>query len=401
MKMLTSFIADKSGAAGVLFALSAIPLTVIAGGGVDLAKATNVQLVLQAQADSAAIRLATMGLLATGSQRQAAAEAMFTEGKAATPVVTVSFNGTTTTVTATGAVKTSFLGLVGKEAIPVAAKSSAVLTKGGPTSCIMALNRTASGSVTIAGSSTLIAEGCAIYSNSASPSAIMVQGSATVQAAGFCAVGGVSSSVGLAPAPLTGCMTLGDPFAGLQFSVGNGCAYNNMQVQPSQTKSLSPGVYCGGLTIKGAATLAPGVYVIKDGPLVLNSQANVSGSGVTFYLLGSNAGFTINAGGVVALSAPTTGAYSGMLIVQDAASNVGGGNTLNGGADMLLTGAIYTPTQSITLNGGSSFGQNSPFMPLVADQIKFSGNTTAKIDTSKMSTVQSLPTLLSGARLSQ
>ena len=51
-------------------------------------------------------------------------------------------------------------------------------------------------------------------------------------------------------------------------------------MQPNEQKTLAPGIYCGGLTIKGGLTI--------------NSQAAVSGSGVTFYLTGSGAGFSIN-----------------------------------------------------------------------------------------------------------
>ena len=42
------------------------------------------------------------------------------------------------------------------------------------------------------------------------------------------------------------------------------------------------------------------MYVIK-GPLIINSQAVVTGTGVTFYLTGSQAGFTIAAGAALAL----------------------------------------------------------------------------------------------------
>jgi len=51
--------------------------------------------------------------------------------------------------------------------------------------------------------------------------------------------------------------------------------------------------------------------VIK-GPLIINSQAAVTGTGVTFYLTGSQAGFTIAAGAALSLEArrPATTAAS-------------------------------------------------------------------------------------------
>lgn len=401
MRALQAFRRDVAGSAAIVFAVASVPMTAVVAGAVDFSKAYAVQMKLQAEADAAALRVSNMGALATGAQRLSAAQAMFTDASAGSPAVTVAWDGQTTTVTASLDVRTSMLGIAGIATIPARVKSSAKPTRSGPSSCVLALNGSASGAITISGSSTLAADGCALYSNSASPSAISIQGGAVVSAAGFCAVGGVAGGTGLTPAPLTGCFPVSDPFAALPAASGSGCAYNNMQVQPNQNKALGPGVYCGGLTIKGTVTLSPGVYIIKDGPLTLNSQGSVSGSGVTFYMTGSNAGFTLNAGGTITLSAPTSGTYSGMLLVQDKASNVGAGNTLNGGANMTLTGAIYTPTQTLTLNGGSSFGQSSAFMPIIADQIKFAGSTTTRVDTSKMQPSQPLATLQNGSKLVQ
>jgi hypothetical protein len=58
----------------------------------------------------------------------------------------------------------------------------------------------------------------------------------------------------------------------------------------------------------------------------------VTGTGVTFYLTGSQAGFTINAGAALSLEAPKTGDYGGLLIFQDRTANTGATNTLNGSA---------------------------------------------------------------------
>ncbi len=120
-----------------------------------------------------------------------------------------------------------------------------------------------------------------------------------------------------------------------------------------------------------------------------------------FFLRGTKAGFTINGGGTVNLSADTTSTnpYKGVLIYQDPTSNVGAGNTLNGGSSTTLTGALYTPTQSITINGSGTFGQTSPYMPMIADTLKFTGNSTVNLDTTKMTTAGSLPTIEIGARL--
>ena len=64
----------------------------------------------------------------------------------------------------------------------------------------------------------------------------------------------------------------------------------------------------GGLTISGGArsvTFNPGIYYIRNGNLDIGSGPTVTGNGVTFVLEG-NAGFTIDAGASVSLSAPTS-----------------------------------------------------------------------------------------------
>jgi hypothetical protein len=137
------------------------------------------------------------------------------------------------------------------------------------------------------------------------------------------------------------------------------------------------------------------------GPLTINSQAAVTGTGVTFYLTGSQAGFTINAAAALSLEAPRTGDYGGILIFQDRTANTSATNTLNGSAGTKLVGAIYTATQTVSVTGGSGFGQQSQLMPIIADQIKFSGSTTANADVSGFNMAAPLPKGGSEARLTE
>ncbi len=401
MRRLLYFGRDTSAAAAVVFSLTLLPVAVAAGGAVDFTRVYTNQAILQAQTDAAALKVALMGPLATSDQRRTAAQALFTDARISGASVAVTWDGLNTSVTATRDVPTSLLNVIGMKTIATSARATAQTTRSGPIACVLALNPSANDSILISGSSSLNADGCALYANSISPSAISVQGSSPVQAAGFCSVGGFTGPSSLTPTPLTGCSPVADPFANLARPSSSGCSYNNLQVQPSQTKSLTPGTFCGGLTIKGTATLDPGVYIIKDGPLSIASQANVTGAGVAFYLTGSGAGFSISAGGSISLTAPSSGLYSGMLIMQDKASNAGAGATLNGGANMTLTGSVYLPTQTLTINGGSGFGQSSSFMPIIADQVKFAGSTTARADLQKMQTSLPLAHSQNGALLTR
>jgi len=94
---------------------------------------------------------------------------------------------------------------------------------------------------------------------------------------------------GLTPAPLAHCPDIPDPLADVPAPDTSGCSaypsnYSNGNF------SLQPGVYCGGLQALTHAnlTLAPGVYVIRNGPLQVQAGASITGIGVTFYLSGSN-----------------------------------------------------------------------------------------------------------------
>src|SRR5215213_4013902 len=179
-------------------------------------------------------------------------------------------------------------------------------------------------------------------------------------------------------------------FSGSADFLAVGCSVHSNSRSPSSL-SISGS---GSVTAAGFCS-AGGVSTSRT----INSQAAVSGSGVTFYLTGSGAGFTINGGGAVTLTAPTSGVYGGVLVFQDRLANVGATNTLNGGASTKLVGAIYTAAQELSVNGGSGFGQQSQLMPIVADQVKFSGSTTAKADVTGFNMAAPLPQFSSEAML--
>src|SRR5829696_9063108 len=362
----------------MVFALSLLPVVGMAGGALDYTRATTTRQKLQAATDMAALGAATANSVSSDAQRIALAQSLFKANDTSGATVSASVAGDKVTVVADARVKTTLMSVMQVSEIALSVRSTAARATSGPPACVLALNKTVSGAITFSGSADFLAVGCSVHSNSRSPSSLSISGSGSVTAAGFCSAGGVSTSKAITPEPRLNCRQIDDPFQSLPAPVTTGCTYPNLvQVQPNDQKTLAPGIYCDGLTIKGEATLQAGVYVIK-GALTINSQAAVSGSGVTFYLTGSGAG--INGGGAVTLTAPTSGVYGGVLVFQDRLANVGATNTLNGGASTKLVGAIYTAAQELSVNGGSGFGQQSQLMPIVADQVKFSGSTTAKAD---------------------
>lgn len=388
---------------GMSLGLILAPLIAMTGAAVDYAQAVTARDRLQATTDAAAINAARVNA-PSDAQRIAAAEAYFPASSSVTaPTATVTVSNGSVSVVSTQRVKTAFLGIVGISEMVLNAKATAAPIKDGPPVCALALNQTAPAALNFSGNATFSAPGCGVYSNSSFSSGISVQGSAVVQAAGYCSAGGVSSSHALTPASNTSCSRLEDPFRNLPAPSIAGCSFEHgLTVNPNTTRALSPGTYCGGLNLKGTVTLSPGLYIIKDGSFAVGSQANVSVSGsggVTFYLTGQGAAFDLDGSGGLSLLAQDTGPYSGLLIIQDRASNVGGTSKLNGTSSTLLKGAIYLPTQILSVNGNGSFGQQSDFMPLIADQLSFSGNSSTRLDLTAMQTPAPLPRFSSGAQL--
>ena len=150
--------------------------------------------------------------------------------------------------------------------------------------------------------------------------------------------------------------------------------------------TLSPGVYCNGITISGSdstVTFQPGTYVLKGGGLLFSGSSNVyNGSGVLFYNTeqGSQGNFAdIDLSGsnsIFGLSAPTSGTYAGVLFFQDPSQfsaaagvkfKVAGDVTTN------LDGTIYLPDHEVEYSGTSSQSQTCP-TKIISRIVRFSGS---------------------------
>jgi hypothetical protein len=393
-RQIASFRENQHGAVAITFALVTIPLVVLAGAALDYSRATSFKAKLQNIVDASALRALETAEDRWLSSTEAAIKTIDDED----PEVAVSGNADEVTVTATGSIKTSVLSLIRIDRIPVSVKARAQIVDRLP-ACILALNRSVSGAVSFSGAAGFFAEDCVVHSNSKDARGLDISNNSEPVAAGFCSAGGVSAPDGIKPNPRANCRTMPDPFAGLRTPfvdkcTGNGNSKKN-SVGSNETAVLTPGTYCGGLNIQGNATLQPGVYVINDGELSVNAQAVLRGQGVTFYLTGSKSGFTINGGASVNLEAPTTGDYGGIVIFQDPLAKANGNkqieNTLNGGADTMINGAIYTPGQAIRINGSSGFGQNSRYMPVIADVVTVTGSSKIKVDIEGVQMAAPLP----------
>jgi hypothetical protein len=131
---------------------------------------------------------------------------------------------------------------------------------------------------------------------------------------------------------------------------------------------------CGGVTLKGNVTFAPGLYIIDGGSVDVDftttGNVTMAGQGVTFFL--NNAQAKLNSNLRMDLSAPTTGPLAGLLFFADRADSLQ--HKFNGGSNSKLQGAIYAAGGSVDMIGNTS--GTSGCTQIIADTISFSGNST-------------------------
>jgi len=128
-------------------------------------------------------------------------------------------------------------------------------------------------------------------------------------------------------------------------------------------------------------TFGAGNYIINGGGLSFGGGITTSGSGVMFYLTGTNANYasvTIANGTTVTLSAPTSGTYQGILFYQNRSITSASNADFAGGAVMNLTGTLYFPTTDVSYSNGTS-GSGST-TAIVANQVSFSGGARINYD---------------------
>jgi hypothetical protein len=120
-------------------------------------------------------------------------------------------------------------------------------------------------------------------------------------------------------------------------------------------------------------SLNPGLYVLQNGSMILNSGWAVNGTGVTFYFADQNSYIQFNSNVTANLSAPTTGTYANILMFEP----TGLGYTqlaIDGTSSSSFTGLFYLPSREVTFNGISNVSSNSVtmvFSTLILDPLNW------------------------------
>lgn len=275
-----------------------------------------------------------------------------------------------------------FTALFSRQPVPVSVRAVGTFVSSG-TACMLGLDKARNNTVQFWGNASAKFQNCNIVSNSNASDSFSVGGSANVTVPCVSTVGGDSVSSGL---HLTSCTsvtthapTSTDPYASVPAPPVGSCYSGAIG------STLSPGTYCGGLSLSGNITMDPGIYVISGGTLKINAGANVTGAGVMFYLT-NGAQLSLNGNATMNISAATTGTYSGLLFYGDRTMAYAS-QTINGNASSLFTGAVYFPSQDIRLLG--NFSGAGGCMQVIADTIYYTGSSTFTTNcvTSGMATI--------------
>jgi Flp pilus assembly protein TadG len=185
--------------------------------------------------------------------------------------------------------------------------------------CMVGLDQHSPGTIHLDQNARVTATGCAIYSNSTNPKGLQGDKNASAVSSLICSAGGFDGKKSqFSPAPLTDCPVNPDPLIDQPAPPVNGCSFNDVEVKNTAT-TLFPGTYCGGLHItdNAQATLLSGIYVIKDGPLIVENGAMLKGDKVGFYFTGNAAGLRFDPDTSISLTAPKDGVMAGLLMFDD------------------------------------------------------------------------------------
>lgn len=242
--------------------------------------------------------------------------------------------------------------------------------------CVIGLNKTDGKTVSLDDRAKLTGKDCAVYSNSTDADGLASVSAAAIDTAFNCTSGGYKGQPqNFKPVPLIDCPPREDPVKGRIEPATGPCDHHDYSLK-DYSGTIYPGVYCGGLKIDGASKVKfePGIYVIKDGALLLKGTSAVSGAGVGVFFAGDNAEAFFEDDVTVDFSAPAHGAMSGLLFWQSGLST--GSNMFEIKSNFVdrLVGTIYLPRGHLYVGATDDVAEASEYTIIVADKVDLRNN---------------------------
>jgi hypothetical protein len=399
---LRSLIQDQGGAAAVFFAGSLFMLLGMAAIAVDLSYLYSLRGKLQNTADAAVLASAdelpdpdTVQSIALtyGPKNMAASEHGTVIANDGVETGKWDFRGRTFTANDTplnavrvtagrsvdngNAVSLFFgqaLGFASSDVVTQAVGAQLIIS----VPCLLALDETASAAAKV-NNGTVKVDGCGFHSNSKAPDAIDIALNGTLEADSICANGGVTGNGTSDPGPQTGCPQIDDPLADLVPPPVGGCDYSGNDAKFSNGEhTLTPGVYCGGISLSGGAVVhfEPGTYIINGGSMkVTGNTASMEGEQVSFYFTGDSV-LDLAGQGDIDLSASTEDddPLKGILFFGDPDSDPDIKHGISGSSNMTYDGTMYFPANEFNFTGNGTGSSSAGYTLAIARLLKFSGN---------------------------
>jgi hypothetical protein len=236
--------------------------------------------------------------------------------------------------------------------------------------CLLALEPEKNRAIDMNKSARLTALRCSVFSNSKNRSGIVVADSAHVDADNVCSAGGIDGKGNFARPPTTDCPQIADPLASRAPPDVGGCTFTKTVVKGG-VHTLRPGVYCDGLKITGGAsvTLAPGIYIIKDGKFLVDFGATLDGEDVGLYLSGKLSTLEFGYDTTISLAAPTTGDMAGILIFDDRGEKEDKHRIYSNNARKLL-GTVYMPNGTLYIDAKRPIADRSAYTVVIARAVE-------------------------------
>ena len=372
------FLRNKDGSVVIAFALMMPFLVAFAGMAVDYSVWVSQRSDMQGTADAAALAAArAYSETQSAAQMESTVSAMLGahgQSGAAHTVALISGNAVEVTLSEPG--MSYFSGLMPFDPPTLSVRAVAATADAGINACVIALEPSAAEGIWLDSNAQIIAPNCVVHANSTNRSGIRADSNSLITGQEICVVGSYSGGNGhYNPDPTTGCETITDPLAGTTEPSTAGCLHTNYELD-SVRRTIHPGVYCGGLTIKGNAdvTFAPGTYVIKDGEFFVDSNSQIQGNEVAFYFTGTDATLFFDSNVVVDFTAPVSGALAGIIFFEDRSAPLLREHRLFSNNISRLEGAVYLSRGILWLDSNSQIAANSNFTSIVVRRLRLDSN---------------------------
>ena len=218
------------------------------------------------------------------------------------------------------------------------------------------------------------------------------------------------------PAPSYNQPVMPDPLSNLLQPKLGTCDHTNVSVPSGNHTALSPGVYCGRLSIINNTSIHfnAGLYTFTDGVSIINSAVN--GTGVTFFLTknsgdswsttkqfsASNSPLTFSAPMDNSTGTPPAPGYppalgiQGILVFADRNWNTGDvAFSLTNSLSSTLDGILYLPHTGVSMT--NSQVQSNHYFGMVADSIALANGTSIAFKSDYSSLANGNPFQASGS----